>query len=268
MKRSQSHALKYLLLFIGCFVFGSLVANQLVTYLNVSIHADRQFFSQEIQQALKANNPENRSIQNAIYQQRIAYLKNQTEELTQKKAAVEEYLVPLQKQVTDYRMAFSEKTQQSFDERLDLYIELVKKHNQFENAKRNEQFIPLIESDSLFSLPSIHNDLITQQGGALAQAHNEFITEPRNASIAANYEPSMRSFFSQQKISNVKLECHTSICAVHLGHQWQEPYYDGMAYLKDQLQLQPWFNLTPYQSKHEYRGNGRHIGVWYFKVAQ
>jgi hypothetical protein len=266
MVRAQRSSLKYLIIFIGCLFVGILTANTLVTKLDVSIHSDRDFFNLEVQQALKPNTEKNTAIQEAIYAQRISYLQSKTKTLEIKKKAVEDYLAPLETQINEYRYAFAEKTQQSFDDRLELYIELVRKHSQYNNAQNNTDYVPLADSDSLFTFPSIHNDFIRQKGGELARAHNDFIAEPRDASIAALYEPKLRQFLSKNKIQQFTLECHRNTCAVHLSHQWQDLYYDGLTALKDDLSQQPWFDLTDHQSAHEYRGSGRHIGVWYFKV--
>ncbi|MFQ3229724.1 hypothetical protein [Reinekea sp.] len=266
MVRTQRSSLKYLIIFMSCLILGVLTANTLVTNLDVSIHSDREFFNLEIQQALKPNTEKNLAIQEAIYAQRVSYLESKTKTLALKKKAIEDYLAPLETQINEYRYAFAEKTQQSFDDRLELYIELVRKHSQYNSAQKNANYVPLANSESLFTFPSIHNDFIRQVGGELARAHNDFIAQPRDASIAALYEPTLRLFLTQHKIQQFTLECHRETCAVHLSHQWQDPYYDGMAALKDEVSQQPWFDLIDDQSAHEYRGNGRHIGVWYFKV--
>ena len=265
MLRPENNTIKYTLVFISCLFLGALSANALVTKLDISIHTDRDFFNLEVQQALKPNTEKNIALQAAIYAQRKTYLQHETENLELKKKALVDYILPLESQVIEYRYAFAEKTTQSFSERLALYIDLVRKHSLYNSAQQNKDYVPLADSESLLTYPSIYNDFIRQQGGDLARAHNEFIDEARDSSMAAMYEPKLRQFFAQNKIATYSLECHRQLCAIHLTHDWADPYYQGMTALKDKLAAQPWFNLTDYQSAQEYRGNGRHIGVWYFK---
>ena len=91
------------------FTAGVLSANFLVSALDLSLSTDRTYFVNKITQSIKPLNQQTAAIQHSIYQTRISYLKKQTETMELKTKSVQQYIEPLEKELNEYRMAFSEK---------------------------------------------------------------------------------------------------------------------------------------------------------------
>jgi len=248
-----------------CFIVGFHGASLLLKKHAITLQTEREFMVSQVSQSLKPQTPKTFQLQNAIYQQRVSSLENKITLSEQKTKSVQVYLEPLEAEVTDYRLAAEDSAANSQNERLQLYIDIVSKHRDYQRVLySNSEFIPLAESESLFSLPSIQLDLVYREGGALATLHNEFINEARDSSFASHYEPQLRRFLAQFSLNTALVECHAQLCAVHLGHQWAQPYYQGFTEIKNQLIQQPWMNLALKQQQHQYRGKGHQIQVWYF----
>lgn len=245
---------------------GVSAANALLDRLAITHNTEREFLVSQVSQSLKPQSEESRALQQAIYQQRITSLENRIAEVTTKNRAVDQYVAPLEEELQSYRRAFAEKARASQDERLQLYIDLVNKYRDYHQAMNAlDSFVPLEQSDSLLSLQSVQLDLVYDAGGQLAQTHNRFIKEPRDASFAARYEFSLRRFLAQHELNVTRVECHQSLCAVHLGHVWEAPYYMGFKVIWDALSQQPWMDLQRVGNAHQYRGKGHQVAVWYLQ---
>ncbi|EAR11026.1 hypothetical protein [Reinekea blandensis] len=250
------------------FAFGIMAANSLLERLAITHNTEREFLISQVSQSLKPQNETSRALQQAIYQQRIDSLESRIQEVEQKNRAVGQYVAPLESELQTYRAAFADKARASQDERLQLYIDLVNKYRDYHQAMTAlDSFVTLEQSDSLLSLPSVQLDLVYDAGGQLANTHNQFINEPRDASFAARYELPLRRFLAQQELNVSLAECHQSLCAVHLGHVWSEPFYEGFDVLWDQLSQQPWMDLQRVGKAHQYRGKGHQVEVWYLQGA-
>jgi hypothetical protein len=259
-----SHALTAVL----SLALGFAAANALIQALDITVNTERDFMVTQVSQSFKPPTKSTLASQNTIYQQRRESLVSKISETELKTNSISQYLEPLQDELNLYRDTFAEKTRASQDERLELYIEIVNKYRDYQRATRSlGSFIPLNESDSLLSLRSTQLDLVYDAGGALAQTHNQFIEEPRDASFAAHYEAQLRQFFRPFKLNKVLVECHESLCAIHLGHVWDEPFYQGFEEIWHMLIQQSWMNLQLAGQAHQYRGKGTQIQVWYLEAA-
>lgn len=248
--------------------FGISVANTLLDRLAITHNTEREFLVSQVSQSLKPQSDATRALQQAIYEQRITSLERRISEVEKKNRAVDQYVAPLEEELQTYRSAFAEKARASQDERLQLYIDLVNKYRDYHQAMNAlESFVPLEQSDSLLSLQSVQLDLVYDAGGQLAQTHNRFINEPRDASFAARYETPLRRFLAQQSLNVALVECHQHLCAVHLGHVWPEPFYQGFSVIWDELTGQPWMDLQRVGAAHQYRGKGHQVAVWYLQGA-
>jgi hypothetical protein len=247
---------------------GFFAANTLIDALEITVNTERDFMVTQVSQSFKPPTKSTLASQNIIYQQRLESLEQKITQTEQKTKSIVQYLQPLEEELILYRETFAEKTRASQDEKLELYIEIVNKYRDYQQATRSlSTFIPLNESDSLLSLRSTQLDLVYDAGGSLAQTHNQFIEEQRDSSFAAHYETQLRSFLTQFKLNKVLIECHQSLCAVHLGHVWEQPYYQGFEEIWQQLIQQPWMDLHLAGQAHQYRGKGNQIQVWYLEAA-
>lgn len=256
----------FALISITGLALGILSANILLDRLAITVNTEREFLVSQVSQSLKPQNDRTRTLQNAIYTQRVDILENKIREVMQKNDAIAQYVAPLEEELQSYREAFAEKSRASQDERLQLYIDLVSKYRDYHQAMNSlESFIPLEQSDSLLSLQSVQLDLVYNAGGTLAQTHNRFVAEPRDSSFAAHYEPRLRRFLARFELNVSLVECHTRLCAVHLGHVWSDPYYRGFTAIWDDLTAQDWMDLTLAGQAHQYRGKGHQVAVWYLE---
>jgi hypothetical protein len=247
---------------------GFVAANGLIDALEITVNTERDFMVTQVSQSFKPPTKSTLASQNKIYQQRRESLVSKIAETELKTKSVTQYIEPLQEELNLYRKTFEEKTRASQDERLELYIEIVNKYRDYQRATRSlGSFIPLNESDSLLSLHSTQLDLVYAAGGALAQTHNQFIEESRDSSFATYYEAQLRQFFRPYNLNKVLVECHESLCAIHLGHVWEDPYYQGFEEIWHRLAEQPWMNLQLAGQAHQYRGKGSQIQVWYLEAA-
>lgn len=248
---------------------GIFSANRLLDGLAITVNTEREFLVSQVSQSLKPQNEATASLQNAIYEQRVTNLESRIDEVEQKNSAIDQYVAPLEEELQRYRAAFAEKSRASQDERLQLYIDLVSKYRDYHKAMNSlDSFIPLEQSDSLLSLQTVQLDLVYNAGGTLAETHNRFIAEPRDSSFAAHYEPRLRRFLAEHELQVALVECHSQLCAVHLGHVWSEPYYMGFTALWDELVQQEWMDLTRTGQAHQYRGKGHQVAVWYLEGQQ
>ena len=246
---------------------GFLAANKLIDSLNITVNTEREFLVDQVSQSLKPQTKSTIALQNAIYQQRQQTLENKIKQTEIKTKSVVQYIDPLERELIVYRQTFAEKARANQDERLQLYIDIVSKYRDYHTAVNSlESFIPLNKSDSLLSLQSVQLDLVYNAGGALAQTHNQFVDEPRDTSFASVYEPQLRRFLAPFEFDVSLVECHATLCAVHLGKFWDDPYYQGYDEIWDQLTQQPWMDLMQVGSAHQYRGKGHQIQVWYLKA--
>ncbi len=243
---------------------GFIAANQLIASLNITVNTEREFLVEQVSQSLKPQTKSTIALQNAIYQQRQQTLENKIKQTEIKTKSVSQYMAPLEQELIVYRETFAQKARANQDERLQLYIDIVSKYRDYHYAVTSlESFIPLDESDSLLSLPSVQLDLVYDAGGRLAQTHNQFISQERDSSFAAHYEPQLRRFLAAYELDVSLVECHASLCAVHMGKFWDDSYYQGYQEMWDQLSKQPWMDLDQVGSAHQYRGKGHQIQVWY-----
>jgi hypothetical protein len=261
--------LSYALTAVFALALGFIAANTLIARLQITVNTEREFLVTQVSQSFKPPTKSTLALQNTIYQQRVDSLNNRIKKSELQAKSIIQYLQPLEKELITYRDAFSEKARANQDERLQLYIDIVNKYRDYNRAVKSlESFIPLNESDSLLSLHSVQLDLVYDAGGALAQTHNQFIDEPRNSSFASHYELQLRQFLRTFKLNSVLVECHSYLCAVHLGHVWQEPYYRGFDTVWQQLIQEPWMDLQLAGDAHQYRGKGHQVQVWYLEAAQ
>jgi hypothetical protein len=250
------------------FTFGILSANQLLDSLEITENTEREFMVNQVSQSLKPQTKNTIALQNVIYEQRIETLKNRIADVEKKSAAVKQYSDPIEQELALYRDTFAQKARASEDERLQLYVDLVSKYRDYHRATTSlESFIPLKDSDSLLSVPSVQLDVVYDAGGALAQTHNRFIEEGRDSSFAAHYEPQLRRFLAPYELNVALVECHSTLCAVHLGHVWEDPYFQGFEEVWDVLRQQNWMNLNRIGDAHQYRGKGHQVQVWYLEGA-
>lgn len=245
---------------------GVLSANVLIERLAITMNTEREFMISHVSQSLQIQTPETAALQNATYEQRIQSLDQRIANVEAQTASIELYLEPLETEYQQYRELFNEKAEASQSERLDLYIELVNTYRDYQRINQTlNTFVPLNKSDSLLSDPSVPLDLVHRLGGNVANTHNQFIDEARDARFAQSYEQPLRTFLSNYALNSTLVECHMTLCAVHLTHQWSEPYYQGFDKIWEELSSQSWMFLTRVEHAHEYRGNGRQVAVWYLE---
>ncbi len=258
--------LTLVLLALTALFAGFISANQLVRHLAITVNTEREFLVEQVSQSLKPQTKATIALQNAIYQQRQQSLETKIQQTELKNKSIVQYMAPLEQELVIYRNTFAEKAKADQDERLQLYIDIVNKYRDYHHAVTSlETFVPLTESDSLMSIPSVQLDLVYDAGGTLAETHNRFIDESRDSSFAAHYEPQLRRFLSQYNLDVSLVECHSTLCAVHMGVFWDDPYYQGYQEIWDTLTQQPWMDLTLVGTAHQYRGKGHQVQVWYLE---
>lgn len=261
---------KYLVFIMAlvALTLGILSANRLLTELAITVNTEREFMVNQVSQSLKPQTKNTIALQNVIYEQRIETLKNRISDVEKKSAAVKQYANPIEEELALYRETFAQKARASENERLQLYVDLVSKYRDYQRATTSlDSFIPLKDSDSLLSVPSVQLDVVYDAGGALAQTHNRFIEEERDSSFATHYEPQLRRFLAPYKLNVSLVECHSTLCAVHLGHVWENAYYQGFEEIWQALTEQNWMNLNRVGDAHQYRGKGHQVQVWYLEAA-
>lgn len=248
---------------------GFVLANRLLESLAIGIETERTFLTTQVATALQPSTESSLPKQIATFQQRETHLENKLIETQQMIEATRRYREPIEREVTTYRMQFAERTRASLDEKLDLYIDLVSTYRDYQRAMSGlENFIPLEDGDSLLSVPSVQLDLVYHAGGSLAETHNRFVGEERDARFAEGFEQNLRQFLAPFKLETALVGCQATLCAVHLGNRWQDPYYRGFDELWDKLQQQSWFSLRRVGKAYEYRGQGRQVAVWYLEAPQ
>jgi len=232
------------LLCFSALIIGVFCANALVKNLELTVNTEREYLVSQVSNSLRPMNRKTVALQNSIYQQRVIVLDHKIKQAERKTKSIQQYIEPLEQELTEYRMTFSEKAAASQDERLQLYIDLVSKYRDYQRAMSSfDTFIPLEDSDSVLSIPSVQLDLVYRAGGALASTHNNFVNEERDSSFAAHYESQLRRFLAVYKLDTMLVDCRTNICAVHLGMHWEDPYFQGFIKIWQDLQQQPWMNL-------------------------
>jgi hypothetical protein len=242
---------------------GFLLANHLLADLAISVNTEREFLVEHLTAEMQLPGEQKTAEMKAIYLRRQQNLQSKIEQTRERISSIHQYIEPLEKELILYQKAFQAQAATEQSERMQLNIDIVSRYRDYQRAlSQLGEFIPLVHSDSPLSQPSIHLDLIQNTGGHLARTHNRLLEQPRNDSFAQFYETQLQQFLTKNKFSNRRIECRSSLCELQLSQQWDDPYYLGFNAFWDQLNQQPWFNLTTVAEAHQYRGKGHQIQIW------